>query len=226
MAIRVVIVDDDVWVRRGRAQLLAETPGTEVVAALGHSDALADPELWEAADVVLVDAWDRQAGFDRFPGVGVVRAIRSHPRCAEITVIVVTGQVVNDMLRLRMAEAGADLFYGHEELSDPERLTAAVLESCVERPSTGFAQAGKIHPDAALDWVRHHDVEEAFSGPTQKAIPFSRRTLGHIRREVAARAGIGASNKLAPWREVVRFVNRARGVELRRSPDEAHARRY
>jgi len=52
-------------------------------------------------DVALVDAWDHGAGFDRFPGVGVVRAIRRHPDNSAVTIIVVTGHVVNNFLRPR-----------------------------------------------------------------------------------------------------------------------------
>lgn len=233
MATRVVIVDDDVWVRSGRAQALAEREGTEVLASLDHAEALARPALWDAADVVLVDAWDHRAGFDRFPGVAVVRAIRSHPRSSAVTIIVVTGHVVNEMLRLRMAQAGADFFFGHEEVADPERLATVVLGCSAERgvggrqvgsglrPGSGPAERAApgvipadADPDAVLDWVRAHDAGAAFTGESQKSLPVSRRALGHIRREVGARAGLGPPGRLPPWRQVAAFVNRARGADL------------
>lgn len=234
MATRVVIVDDDVWVRTGRSHALAEREGIEVLASLDHSEALARPALWDVVDVVLVDAWDHRAGFDRFPGVAVVRAIRSHPRSSAVRIIVVTGHVVNEMLRLRMAQAGADFFFGHEEVADPERLATVVLECSAERgpgrrgpdeqgpddrgPDERLRDPGVIpadaDPDAALDWVRAHDAGAAFTGESQKALPVSRRALGHIRREVGARAGLGAHGRLPPWRQVAAFVNRARGADL------------
>ncbi len=216
MTTRVVIVDDDVWIRRGRAQALGEAPGIEVVAALSHQEALERSELWSTADVVLVDAWDPRAGFDRFPGVGVTRAIRDQRTGDGPRVAVVTGHLVNDVLRLRMAEAGADFFYSHEEVADPERLVAAVAAAATAEPvpSTSTSRNAAIEP--ALDWIRIHGLEPAFTPAPQKAIPFSRRTIAHIRREVGQRAGLAARGDLARWRVVVDFINRARGAELRR----------
>jgi DNA-binding NarL/FixJ family response regulator len=73
---RIVVVDDDVWVRRGRAASLAEVPELAVTAVLSHAEAL-DFDRWDDADIALVDAWDERADFDRFPGVRVVEAIRA-----------------------------------------------------------------------------------------------------------------------------------------------------
>lgn len=220
MATRVVIVDDDEWIRRGRAAALSEVDGVEVLAAVDHAEALGRPELWAETDVALIDAWDHRAGFDRFPGVGVVREIRRLGGGRDLTVIVVTGHLVNDMLRLRMAQAGADLFYGHEEVADPASLAAAVL-GARSGDHVRAAASPEIRPDAALDWIDEHHVEEAFRGGAQKAVPFSRRTLINIRREVGGRAGLSGPQGLPTWRRVVEFVNRARGAELRRADPQA-----
>lgn len=221
MPIRVVIVDDDEWIRRGRAQALAEAPDIMVTAALSHTEALDHHDLWSTSDVVLVDAWDPRAGFDRFPGVGVIRAIRARsgpgPR-----VVVVTGHLVNDLLRLRMAEAGADFFYGHEEVADSDRLAAAVTAAAAAPPAAPAPATSTIEP--ALDWIRDHGVEEAFSAPRQKVAPYSRRAIGHIRREVGDRAGLAPRGQLSRWRAVVDFVNRARGAELRRPTEHETGR--
>lgn len=220
-----VVVDDDTWVRTGRAHALAGMPGIEVVGSMTHQDAL-EAAVWDDADVALVDAWDGRAGFDRFPGVTVVRAIRSHPRSSAITIIVATGHVVNEMLRLRMAQAGADLFYGHEEVADPESLAAAVLGAARRTPApdagSGAHRAPSEpaegepgpSPDAALDWVAAQGCDEAFDGQSQKALPLSRRAIRHIRREVSARGGLRDPEGLPSWRQVARFVNRARGADL------------
>lgn len=125
------------------------------------------------------------------------------------------------MLRLRMAEAGADLFYGHEDVAERDALAAVVLAAC-DDDTTLLTDTGRKrpNPDAALAWIRDHEMDAAFSGEPQKLIPFSRRTVIRIRREVSTRAGLATNYKLPPWRQVVAFVNRARGAELRR-PDEA-----
>ncbi|HEV2369370.1 MAG TPA: hypothetical protein VGR90_05810 [Acidimicrobiales bacterium] len=216
VAARVVIVDDDVWIRRGRAAALAERPGIDVLADVSHSEALERPELWSETDVALVDAWDHRAGFDRFPGVAVVRAIRAHPRAGDITVIVVTGHVVNEMLRVRMSQAGADLLYGHDEVADPDRLAEAVTQPRPSTPPALDRPLPRVHPDAALDWIRDRGVAEAFDAETQKTIPLPRRAIAHIRKQVGTRGGLVPPGSLATWRQVVAFVNRARGAELRR----------
>ena len=123
---RVVIVDDDLWIRRGRAEALDAHDAIEVVATMDHAEAVDSTGIWESVDVALVDAWDHRAGFDRFPGVAVVEAIRGVRTPAETTIIVITGHVVNDMLRLRMAEAGADYFYGHDDVAGVEELVGVV----------------------------------------------------------------------------------------------------
>lgn len=230
MAIRVVIVDDDIWVRRGRAQALGECPGLEVAGTLGHAEALAQDLPWASVDVVLVDAWDAQAGFDRFPGVAVVRAIRAAAPGGPPRIVVVTGHVFNDMLRQRMTQAGADLFYGHEDVADAERL-AAVVSAAARPPAVtggsapgpaGLGQAGpeQAGPESALDWIQERGLEPAFYSESQKTVPFSRRTVGNIRREVGRRAGLAPTGQLPRWRAVVDFVNRARGSELRKERGE------
>lgn len=112
----VAVIDDDLWVRTGRATALTGA-GLRVVAACDHAAALAlGPDVWDQVDVALVDAWDGREAWDRFPGVAVVEAIRRRRTPAETLIVVISGHVVSDVLRLRMAEAGADFFYGHEEV--------------------------------------------------------------------------------------------------------------
>ncbi len=214
------IVDDDLWIRRGRAGALSEVKGVEVVATLDHSSASGDPSLWDRVDVALIDAWDHRAGFDKFPGVGVVEAIRRVRTPAQTTILVVTGHVVNDMLRLRMAEAGADFFYAHDDVADLDRLAAAILEPSRERGALDGHGSGMVRPNAALAWVTDRGLQEAFSGESQKALPMSRRTIMRMRREVGSMAEAPASNSsgsLTPrtspaWHQIKRFIDRARGA--------------
>jgi DNA-binding NarL/FixJ family response regulator len=223
---RVAIVDDDLWIRNGRAQALATVDAIDVVATLDHAQAIDAAGLWESVDVALVDAWDHRAGFDRFPGVAVVETIRRARTPAETTIIVITGHVVNDMLRLRMAEAGADYFYGHDDVGGVAELVAVVTEPGSDhRPEVpaetmrGLGVLPGSRPNAALAWIRDEGFDAAFSGESQKALPVSRRAIMRIRREISAIARVaepqptgGTHDARWPdWQHVVRFVNRVRG---------------
>ncbi len=123
--IRIAVVDDDMWVRTGRVSAL-ESAGLTVVLACDHDQALAGDDQWTDVDVVLVDAWDASQEWDRFPGVRVVESVRRVRSSSETLVIVISGHVTNELLRLRMAEAGADFFYGHGELRDLDDLLQAI----------------------------------------------------------------------------------------------------
>jgi CheY-like chemotaxis protein len=225
---RVAIIDDDLWIRNGRAQALDAVAAIEVAATMNHAEAIDSIGLWESVDVAVVDAWDHRAGFDRFPGVAVVEAIRRVRTPAQTTIIVITGHVVNDMLRLRMAEAGADYFYGHDDVAGVDELVAVITEPGSDhRPDVPRAAMRDLgvgpgsRPNAALAWIRREGFDEAFSGGSQKALPVSRRAIMRIRREIAAIARVseppvtgGAHDARWPdWQHVVRFVNRVRGAD-------------
>jgi hypothetical protein len=224
--VRVAIIDDDLWIRDGRALGLAPIAGIEVVATLSHADALGRDDLWTSVDVALVDAWDHRAGFDRFPGVGVVEAIRRRRTPEETVVIVITGHVLNDVLRLRMAEAGADYFYGHEDVAGVTELVAVITRpDPSNRPQVDPVVLEQIgvragsRPNAALAWINDHGLADAFTGESQKALPVTRRTIMRIRREMGSLGrikgspGSGAEHdpRWPEWKHVVRFVNRVRG---------------
>ena len=222
--IRVAIVDDDLWIRSGRSEALAAVEGIEVVAALDHRAALADPHLWTSVDIALVDAWDRHAGFDRFPGVAVVESIRMARLRSETAIVVISGHVLNDMLRLRMAEAGADYFYGHDDVSDINSLSEVVLRtrnSRGPRVEAVLLEADPAcRPNAALAWIKDRGLESAFSGESQKALPVSRRTIMRMRRELGSLSespdpvGSGSPAPITSpsWYQIKRFINRARGA--------------
>jgi len=225
---RVAIVDDDLWIRSGRAHALAEVEAIDVVATVDHAQAIDAAGLWENVDVALVDAWDQHGGFDRFPGVAVVEAIRRSRTPQETTIIVITGHVVNDMLRLRMAEAGADYFYGHDDVAGIDELVGVIREPGIDhRPDVspealadlGLRPGGRAND--ALAWIRKEGLDDAFSGESQKALPVSRRAIMRIRREIGTIARVnepratGAEHDVRwpEWQHVVRFVNRVRGVD-------------
>ncbi len=221
-------MDDDAWMRRGRASWLAEADGLQVVASLSPQDALTY-EGWAECDVALVDAWDESERFYRFPGVRVVERIRTERNPEQTVIIVVSGHLLDDMLRLRMAEAGADFFYGAAEVPDLESLVEVITRPAdARRVSSGdprrLAQWGlstDSRPNLALHHIVDEGMEDAFApGATQRQVPLSRRRIITARRRLAqlARLSPGRQPGARPldtpeWRAVVRFVNWARGVE-------------
>jgi len=222
---RVAVIDDDLWVRTGRATALAEA-GLQVVAACDHAAALALGDAWDQVDAAVVDAWDGREAWDRFPGVAVVEAIRRRRAPAQTLIVVISGHVLSDVLRLRMAEAGADFFYGHEEVRELDDLLAVIRSPeqarRVEVVDTGELQALGLsrssRPNAALADITRRGLTGAFApGTSQKALPAGRRTLITARRRLSEIAGLAPSGRptagrVPEWRQVVRFVNRARGV--------------
>ena len=125
---RVVVVDDDAISRRGLAELLADHPSIEVVAAVSHEEATRWSEEWDEADIAVIDAADDRARGDQFPGVAVVEAVRRQRSSGQTMVVVITAHFFDDALRRRMREAQADYFYHRSEIADAEALVAAVLQ--------------------------------------------------------------------------------------------------
>ena len=216
-AVRVAIVDDDIWVRTGRAAALS-TAGLDVVASVTHEEALEVGRSWAGIDVMVVDAWDARAAFDKFPGVRVVQSVRQQRSPSQTRIVIITGHVFNELLRCRMADAGADELYGHDDVADVPSLVAVVRGLTKARPQT---TTGAGNPAAALDWLSKSGYEDAFNGESQKMLNASRRAIMRIRREVGNRAGLGAESNGGPqrastgptWRQVVRYVDRARGAD-------------
>lgn len=223
---RVAIVDDDLWVREGRAAALGGA-GHDVVFHGDHPAALARTG-WDDVDVVLVDAHDPRADFDRYQGVRVVESIRraggERPR-----VVVLTGHADNDLLRIRMAEAGADHLHAHDDVRTVADLVAVVdgraageaLDAGTERLRAGLAPTAQVNE--VVDWADAHLGEDAIvPGRSQKSLPVSRRRLITARSHLARTTGLGpaggsaATRRLPAWQEVAEFLQRARGAERRR----------
>jgi DNA-binding NarL/FixJ family response regulator len=220
--ISVAIVDDDVWMRTGRATALAAFDDLEVTVAVHPTEAIRDAAPVAAVDVVVVDAHDPDAGFDRFNGVEVVRRIRSARSGKLPVIVVVTGHARNDLLRRRMAEAGADALYSHRDVQSPEALCLAVRAAAdmadTVRPAMARAVIGGPHSptvNAAVDWAALHLGDEALVDESQKALPVSRRTIMTARARVAAALGVPEGEAPPTWRTVAQFLNRARGKDVR-----------
>lgn len=233
---RVVLVDDDTWIRRGQASALAPHPEIEVVADLGFAEALAWGSEWSGVDVAIVDAFQREASFDHFLGAEVVETIRKRRTANETVVVVVSGRGSDSHLRLRMAEVGADFFYDYDEIDGPETLISVILDPQDQRrtnlgdvlrlASRGISPASR--PQRFLRWLHDQGVEDAFCpGLPQATTGLSRRRIMSIRAAATRIGGLGPSpGRLGggpqprgsdpTWREVVEFVNASRGY----SPSE------
>jgi CheY-like chemotaxis protein len=166
-ATRVVIVDDDELWRVKTAELLDARSDLVVVAAATHDVAAAWVDRWDTVDVAIVDAGDIRRQDDQFPGVGVVRQARRHGRDGMV-VMVVTGHFLDDALRWRMREAGADYFHHRSEVQDPDSLYQAVVHPVAERrgvpdildPEAAF-RVGVVRGtrvNAGLDFALEHDL--------------------------------------------------------------------
>lgn len=155
---RVAIVDDDVWMRTGRAAALAAFNDIEVVVALHPREAIDDVTQLNNADVVLVDAHDPDAGFDRFHGVDVVRHIRAERPGALPVIVVITGHARNDLLRRRMAEAGADFLCAHREVHSPDMLVSTIRTAAnaadLVRPTMAMAYRRRLPQSRSRKDVR------------------------------------------------------------------------
>ncbi len=158
---RVVIVDDNEITRAGTADLLSSHADIEIVAALDHTAALAWKSRWNNVDVVIVDAADETLAGDQFPGIEVVCRVREHAAPAHPTVVVLTGHFLDDGLRHRMWEAGADFYYSRTEITTGEMLQTVVLRPGDQRrvptpaDANRLAALGVTPASSVNDFVRH-----------------------------------------------------------------------
>jgi CheY-like chemotaxis protein len=196
-------VDDNELTLRGFAEPLRASPAIELVAAIGHQEALAWQHEWAGADVVIVDAADEGSTADHFPGVKVVRRIRS---CAgdRPTIVVVTGHFMNDGLRHRMADARADFFFLRANLRSAEGLRDVVLrpeayrrgvppvENVEMRRLLGVTDDADV--ENLVGYVDDHGLEDAFDpGAYKRREPRSRVWARH-RRAITESSGITPRN--------------------------------
>lgn len=222
---RVAVVDDDGWIRAGRQAVLDAAEGLTVVWVGDHQAGLEAP--WGDVDVALIDAHDPDAGFDRFAGVAVAAAARS--ASADLRIVVLSGHTHNDLLRIRMAEAGADEFHAHRDVATPEALLDLVRVAPVRTRATagadgahqrvGLSPTGRLNE--AVIWAGQHLGEEALAADTQAETGASRRRLITARTKLSTLAGLdaretsGARRTLPAWRDVTELIDRARGRERR-----------
>jgi len=123
MALRIVVVEDDLLVREGIVRLLSTAPDLEVVASCGDFDEAVAAFEREGPDVVLTDI--RMPPTQRDEGIRLARRLRaSHPR----TGVVVVSQYSDPDLVLGLFEAGSDrrAYLLKERISDRTVLVSAI----------------------------------------------------------------------------------------------------
>ena len=123
MAIRVVVAEDSLIVREGLQQLLAGSPGLDVVAAYGDVDALLGAVERDRPDVVLTDIRMPPSNTDE--GIRVADHLRNaHPS----TGVVVLSQYAEPPYVLALLERGSDGrgYLLKERIHDRRQLVSAI----------------------------------------------------------------------------------------------------
>ena len=123
MAIRVVVAEDSLIVREGLQQLLANSPGLDVVAAYGDVDALLGAMEQDRPDVVLTDIRMPPSNTDE--GIRVADHLRqAHPS----TGVVVLSQYAEPPYILALLERGSDGrgYLLKERIHDRRQLVSAI----------------------------------------------------------------------------------------------------
>ena len=211
----VAIVDDDVWMRTGRATALGAFDDITVLHALDPQSAVSNAALVAVADVVLVDAHDPDAGFDRFNGVEVVRCVRAARSGRFPVIVVLTGHAGNELLRRRMAEAGADFLYAHREVQSAERLAMTIRAAAATEVGERLVAELTNSVNEVVEWAERNLGGGALVEESQKSLPVSRRQIISARQRVAS--AMGLDGDAAPsWRTAASFLNRARGKDGRK----------
>ena len=231
---RVAIIDDDYWALEGQRARLEGNPLITVVSAVAHPLASAWVSEWDGIDVALIDAFDPDERFDRFPGVGVVESLRRRRSPQQTVAVVISGHMNNQFLKQRMFEAGADYYYHRSDVQTLDALVKAILNdgtqrTAVEAENTALREVGVepgARPNAAIAEVTRASMQDTLDPDSgQKETNASRRAYINLRRRVAdhavldegphSAADVNATKTGPPtWRITKRFLNRALGRDL------------
>jgi len=173
VAIRVALAEDDLIVREGLEQLLASSPGIEVIAACDDLDSLFGAVESEDPDVVLTDI--RMPSSKTDERIRVVAALReSHLDPG----VVVLSQYAEPGYVLRLLDSGSDRrgYLLKERVHDRGELISAI---------DAVAQGG---------WVIDPKIVEVLVGAKARAERSSLSELTTREREVLAEIAEGRSN--------------------------------
>jgi hypothetical protein len=232
----VALIDDDEWVRRGRAVALEGCPEVELALVVSTGEVLGrggsgEEMVWEGIDAVVVDPYLGPARFDRYGGVAAVEQIRASDGGEAPGIVAVSERVGDPYLRARLAWAGADYAYCRFEVGDVGSLLNVIAfpDGQHRLPSgdhvlylPGVRAGGR--PGELLRLLEEEGVGHAFTpGLAQLDSGLSRRTIIRLRKLAAEVGGIETAphrrcggpadlGALPTWREVVDQVNRLRGA--------------
>lgn len=200
----VVLVDDNRLTLDGYAETLRNHPHIDLMAAIGHDDALAPERLWSNIDVVVLDAADEDKRGDQYPGVRVVRHIRANEGEIRPTIIVVTGHFFDDGLRHRMAEADADFFFLRPEIRTSEKLIDIVLNPhhylrgvppiSNKRDKQGLGVTERSQLEEFVQYVEQHELETSLDPHAPLRPPDGRRSMMRHRHNLTRAAHIAPVN--------------------------------
>jgi hypothetical protein len=225
------VLDDDELMRKGRCGAFSDAEDFELVACGPTGDVVQHSQTWGPVDVVVVAAYHGSASFDRFVGVEAVDQLRRTDDPPSIFVIGLAAE--NPFLEVRLAEAGADHLYLRDEVATIDGLVDAVRRPDVDHEPRSSAKSmipglnGPTGLNRLLRRLEGLDLHEAFHpGLSQAETGLSRRKAINARHLVHETAKLDSATHnrtggmydrgfVPTWREVVEFVNRARGHELR-----------
>ena len=229
---RVAIIDDDYWALEGKRSRLTDHPLIVVSRTAAHPEAASWTIEWDDIDVALIDAFDPDEQFDRFPGVGVVESLRRRRRSDETLAVIVSGHMNNQLLKQRMFEAGADYYFHRSDVQTVDSLVDAIVREDVNRLAAQ-ADPAQLHdvglnsdsrPNAAIAEVTAAGMQRSLDPERgQKGTTASRRDYINLRRRIANHAMLedsphsaATADRAAPptWRTTKRFLNRALGRDL------------
>lgn len=228
-----VVVHGDEIERIGR-QEVARRAGLDGIVAGAPSEV---PALVAGADgpvriVLFVTPdhrrWDRYAAIEEVAEAAATVAATGGRPWALVPIV---DHRVNPLVKLRLQRLGASTAISKQAVTSAQGwidvLTGAIEGDDITRVSHGLsllAVGRRSDPAAALRWIEQKGWESAFRpGVTQGSSGLTRRQALHLRREVTrlgdlevppARWGGGPDRNvgLPFWRDVVDFVNVARGA--------------
>lgn len=227
----VVVVDADEIYRAGVAEFCRHQPGLTVVACCAPDEALASLPPLDGAVTALVEVSACTLERDRFCGVATIAHLRARYPAEELTIVATCRSPAHRYLALRLAEAGADFYYGPlHRFASATALTMAVCE-----PSEGcrLPTQWALREELGLRWegdlaaflaaVEGYPDELWLDGRRQSELPVSRRTVARLRQQAHELAGLPAPDfrrftgtrqppQLPEWQEVRWFVRTLRGL--------------
>jgi len=182
-----------------------------------------------APDVLVVVVGADGAGFDRFDAIQAISSAKDGSRRQQPVVIAARAEG-NPLLDVRLLQGGSHYLVSVDDLQRSDDGRIRRLIDHVDRSALGAEQGPGIartagtDPESVLNYVADNGLESVFSpGINQADLDLSRRAVARVRRDIAGLGGIrssvtrytgGADRNvdLPTWREIVAYVNCARGI--------------